>query len=257
MENGKVNIDFDKLEILSEIFNVDLVEVYLYLLLYDSQQIDKLIDKLNSMDRYAGSNQADEIKLLTEIENTSNRKIIRNKAKKLRLLFQSIELENRDEKKSLIVEALNIGKAFDFTTLFSNNYDIIDYRLLMNYALCLDSKDDRLTFLKFIENAKIDDDNLNSILYHNISSTYYTLNKSYLALYYINKSIATNNKNPISPIMLYQKSIILYDLNWPYEKYVKLTLKTSKKLSDKLYQLILDKYRKKTQDDKNFIITYK
>ena len=257
MENGKVNIDFDKLEILSEIFNVDLVEVYLYLLLYDSQQIDKLIDKLNSMDRYAGSNQADEIKLLTEIENTSNRKIIRNKAKKLRLLFQSIELENRDEKKYLIVEALNIGKAFDFTTLCSNNYDIIDYRLLMNYALCLDSKDDRITFLKFIENAKIDNDNLKSILYHNTSSTYYTLDKSYLSLYYINKAISANNKNPISPIMLYQKSIILYDLNFAYEKYVKLALETSKKMSDKLYQLLLDKYKAKAHDDEIFIITYK
>lgn len=256
MENGKVNIDFDKLEILSEIFNVDLVEVYLYLLLYDSQQIDKLIDKLNSMDRYAGSNQADEIKLLTEIENTSNRKIIRNKAKKLRLLFQSIELENRDEKKSLIVEALNIGKAFDFTSLCSNTYDIIDYRLLMNYALCLDSKDDRITFLKFIENAKIDNDNLKSILYHNMASTYYTLDKSYLALYYINKSLRANNKNPISPIMLYQKSIILYDLKMPYDKYVRMTLETSKKISSNLYQILLNKYKAKAHDDKNFVIAF-
>lgn len=256
MENGKVNIDFDKLEILSEIFNVDLVEVYLYLLLYDSQQIDKLIDKLNSMDRYAGSNQADEIKLLTEIENTSNRKIIRNKAKKLRSLFQSIELENRDEKKSLIVEALNIGKAFDFTSLCSNTYDIIDYRLLMNYALCLDSKDDRITFLKFIENAKIDNDNLKSILYHNMASTYYTLDKSYLALYYINKSLRANNKNPISPIMLYQKSIILYDLKMPYDKYVRMTLETSKKISSNLYQILLNKYKAKAHDDKNFVIAF-
>ena len=111
MENGKVDIGLDKLEILSEIFNIDLVEVYLYLLLDDSQQIDKLIDKLNSRDRYAGSSQADEIKILLEIENTSDRKIIRDKAKKLRLLFQSIELENINEKKSLIVEALNIGQA--------------------------------------------------------------------------------------------------------------------------------------------------
>lgn len=31
MENGKVDIDLDKLEILSEIFNIDLVEKYLYL----------------------------------------------------------------------------------------------------------------------------------------------------------------------------------------------------------------------------------
>ena len=127
----------------------------------------------------------------------------------------------------------------------------------MNYALCLNSKDDRLTFLKFIENAKIDNDNLKSILYHNMASTYYTLNKSYLALYYINKSIATNNKNPISPIMLYQKSIILHDLKMPYEKYVRMTLETSKKISDDLYQILLDKYKDKAHDDKNFMLDYK
>lgn len=44
MENGKVNIDLDKLEILSEILSIDLVEEYLYLLLDDSQQINKLVD---------------------------------------------------------------------------------------------------------------------------------------------------------------------------------------------------------------------
>lgn len=257
IENGKIDIDLDKLEILSEILSIDLVEEYLYLLLDDSQQIDKLIDKLNSKDRYAGSSQTDEIKILTEIENTSTRKIIRDKAKKLRLLFQSIELENINEKKSLIVEALNIGKNFDFISLHSNTYDIIDYRLLMNYAICLKNKNDRLTILKFIENSKIENDNLKSILYHNTSSTYYTLDKSYLSLYYINKAIAANNKNPISPIMLYQKSIILYDLNFAYEKYVKLALETSKKMSDKLYQLLLDKYKAKAHDDEIFIITYK
>lgn len=256
MENGKVDIDLDKLEILTEILNVDLVEVYLYLLLDDSQQIDKLIDRLNSRDRYAGSNQTDEIKILTEIENTSNRKIIRDKAKKLKLLFQSIELENKNEKKSLIVEALNIGNPFDFTSLHSNTYDIIDYRLLMNYAICLKNKNERLVLLKFIENSKIDNDNLKSILYHNIASTYYTTDKSYLAFFYINKAISANNKNPISPIMLYQKSIILYDLNFAYEKYVKLALETSKKMSDKLYQLLLDKYKAKAHDDKNFKLTY-
>ena len=257
MENGKVDIDLEKLEILSQIFNIDLVEVYLYLLLDDSQQIDKLIDRLNSRDRYAGSSQSDEIKILTEIENTSTRKIIRDKARKLRLLFQSIELENKNEKKSLIVEALNIGKAFDFTSLYSNTYDIIDYRLLMNYAICLNNKKVRLTYLKFIENSEIDNNNLKSILYHNMASTYYTTDKSYLALYYINKSIAANNKNPISPIMLYQKSIILYDLKMPYDKYVRMTLETSKKISPNLYQILLNKYKAKAHDDKNFIISYK
>ncbi len=257
MENGKVDIDLDKLETLSEIFNTDLVEVYLYLLLDDSQQIDKLIDRLNTRDRYAGSSQAYEIKLLTEIENTSNRKIIKDKAKKLRLLFQSIELENRDDKKSLIVEALNIARPFDFSSLRSNTYDLIDYRLLMNYAICLKNKKDRLTLLKFIENSKIENDNLNSILYHNISNTYYTTDKSYLALYYINKSIAANNRNPISPIMLYQKSIILYDLNKPYDKYVRMTLETSKKSSSNLYQILLNKYKAKAHDDENFVLAYK
>ena len=254
IENGKIDIDLDKLEILSEILNVDLLEEYLYLLLDDSQQIDKLIDKLNSRDRYAGSLQTDEIKILTEIENTSTRKIIRDKARKLRLLFQSIELKNNNEKKSLIVEALNICKTFDFSNLCSNSYDLIDYRLLMNYTLCLSNNKDRLTLLKFIENSKIDNDNLNSILYHNIASTYYTLDKSYLALYYINKSISTNIQNPISPIMLYQKSIILYDLSLDYKKYVRLTLDTAKIINDQIYNLLYEKYKLKSNDDNNFIM---
>lgn len=43
MENGKVDFDLDMLEILSEIFNIDLVEKYLYLILDDSSQINKLV----------------------------------------------------------------------------------------------------------------------------------------------------------------------------------------------------------------------
>lgn len=257
MENGKVDFDLDMLEILSEIFNIDLVEKYLYLILDDSSQINKLVKNLNSKDRYPGSIQADEIRILTEIENTSHRKIIRLKAKKLRLLFQSVEIkDDKNKKKSLIVEALNVGRNFDFNDLAANTYDIIDYRLLMNYAIYIKNKAEMLRILKFIENSRIDDDNLNSILYHNISSTYYTTDKSYLALYYINKSIATNNKNPISPIMLYQKSIILYDLNFPYEKYVKMTLETSKIINFNLYEILLNKYKAKANDDKNFIISY-
>lgn len=257
IENGKVDIDLDKLEILSEIFNIDLVEKYLYLLLDDSDQVNKIVKNLNTKDRYPGSSQADEIKILTEIESTSQRKIIRLKAQKLRLLFESIEIkDDKNKKKSLIVEALNVGRDFDFKDLSSNTYDIIDYRLLMNYAIYIKDKAERLKILKFIENSRVDDDNLNSILYHNISNTYYTTDKSYLALYYINKSIATNNKNPISPIMLYQKSIILYDLNFPYEKYVKMTLETSKKINSNLYEMLLNKYKAKANDDKNFIISY-
>lgn len=257
MENGKVDVDLDKLEILSEIFNIDLVEKYLYLLLDDSSQINKLVKNLNSKDRYPGSSQADELNILTKIESTSQRKIIKQKAKKLRLLFESIEIkDDKNKKKSLIVEALNVGRAFNFDDLAANTYDIIDYRLLMNYAIYIKNKAEMLRILKFIENSRIDDDNLNSILYHNISNTYYRIDKSYLALYYINKSLRTNNKNPISPIMVYQKSIILYDLNLPYEKYVKLALETSKKINSNLYEMLLNKYKAKAYDDKNFIISY-
>lgn len=255
IENGKVDIDLNKLEILSEILNVDLVEEYLYLLLDDSYQINKLIKNLNSKDRYAGSSQAYEVDILREIENNSQRKIIKNKARKLKLLFQSIEIkEDKNKKKALIIEALNVGRTFDFIDLSSNAYDIIDYRLLINYAICLSNKDDRLAYLKFIENSKIDNNSLNSILYHNISNTYYTLDKSYLALYYINKSISANIQNPISPIMLYQKSIILYDLSLAYKKYVRLTLDTAKKINDQIYNLLYEKYKLKSNDDKNFIM---
>ena len=255
MENGKVDIDLDKLEILSEILNVDLVEEYLYLLLDDSDQINKIFKNLNAKDRYAGSSQAYEVDILREIENNSQRKIIKNKARKLKLLFQSIEIkEYKNKKMALIIEALNVGRTFDFADLNLNTYDIIDYRLLMNYAICLSNKNDRLACLKFIKKAKLDNDNLNSILYHNISNTYYSMDKSYLALYYINKSIRTNNKNPISPIMLYQKSIILYDLKMPYEKYVRLTLDTAKKINEQVYNLLLEKYKLKANDDKNFIM---
>lgn len=257
MENGKVDVDLDKLEILSEIFNIDLVEKYLYLLLDDSSQINKLVKNLNSKDRYPGSSQADELNILAKIESTSQRKIIKQKAKKLRLLFQSVEIkDDKNKKKSLIVEALNVGRAFNFDDLAANTYDIIDYRLLMNYAIYIKNKAEMLRILKFIENSRIDDDNLNSILYHNISNTYYRIDKSYLALYYINKSLRANNKNPISPIMVYQKSIILYDLNLPYEKYVKLALETSKKINSNLYEMLLNKYKAKAYDDKNFIISY-
>lgn len=255
IENGKVDIDLNKLEILSEILNIDLVEEYLYLLLDDSYQINKLIKNLNSKDRYAGSSQAYEVDILREIENNSQRKIIKNKARKLKLLFQSIEIkEDKNKKKALIIEALNVGRTFDFIDLSSNAYNIIDYRLLINYAICLSNKDDRLAYLKFVENSKIDNNSLNSILYHNISNTYYTLDKSYLALYYINKSISANIQNPISPIMLYQKSIILYDLSLAYKKYVRLTLDTAKKINDQIYNLLYEKYKLKSNDDKNFIM---
>lgn len=255
MENGKANIDLDKLELLSEILQVDLVEKYLYTLLDDSEQINNIIKNLNSRDRFAGSSQSEEIKILTEIESSSQRNIVKQKANKLKLLFESIEIkEDLNKKKTLIIDALNIGKKFDFANLNSNTYDIIDYRLLLSYASHFENLEERLNYLRFIENARIDNDNLNAILYHNMANTYYMLYKSYIALYYINKSISSNRHNPISPVMLYQKSLILYDLSLNYEKYVKLTLEISKKINDNLYNLLLEKYKKKASDDKNFII---
>lgn len=257
MENGKVDVDLNKLETLSEILNFDLVEEYLYLLLNDSEKINNIINNLNSRDRYSGSSQGEEISILTEIENTSNRKIIKQKAKKLKLLFQSIEIkDNLNKKKTLIIKALNTGKNFDFVNLGSNNYDIIDYRLLMNYAFYINNLNERLNYFKFIEKSRVDNDNLNSILFHNMAVTYYILYKSYHALYYINKSISSNKHNPVSPIMLYQKSLILYDLSLDYKKYVRLTLKTSRQISYKLYYILLEKYILTAQDDKNFIISY-
>lgn len=255
MENGKADIDLDKLELLSEILQVDLVEKYLYTLLDDSEQINNIIKNLNSRDRFAGSSQSEEIKILTEIESSSKRNIVKQKANKLKLLFESIEIkEDLNKKKTLIIDALNIGKKFDFANLKSNTYDIIDYRLLLSYASHFENPEERLNYLRFIENARIDNDNLNAILYHNMANTYYMLYKSYIALYYINKSISYNRHNPISPVMLYQKSLILYDLSLNYEKYVKLTLEISKKINDNLYNLLLEKYKKKASDDKNFII---
>lgn len=257
MENGQIDIDLDKLESISNVLNVDLVEEYLYLILNDSEQINNIIKNLNSRDRYSGSSQFDEINILTKIENTSNRKIIKQKAKKLNLLFQSIEIkDNMNKKKELIIKALNIDNNFDFVNLSSNAYDIIDYRLLMNYAFCVKNLNERLRFFKFIEQSRVDNDNLNSILYHNMAVTYYILYKSYLALYYINKAISSNKHNPVSPIMLYQKSLILYDLSLDYKKYVRLTLKTSRKSSYKLYYTLLEKYILTAKDDKNFIISY-
>lgn len=257
MENGKVDIDLDKLEIISDVLNVDLVEEYLYLLLNDSEKINNIINNLNSRDRYSGSSQSEEISILKEIENTSRRKFIKQKAKKLNLLFQSIEIkDNLNKKKSLLIKALNTDKDFNFVNLGSNNYDIIDYRLLMNYAIYINNLNERLKYFKFIEKSRVDNDNLNSILFHNMAVTYYILYKSYHALYYINKSICSNKHNPVSPIMLYQKSLILYDLSFDYKKYVRLTLETSKKINENLFAILLKKCTLKAQDDKNFIISY-
>src|SRR5699024_6557217 len=172
-----------------------------------------IISNLNSKDRIPGSTQKYEIDIISNIEKNCKRNITKLKAKKLRLFFENIETKNKKVKLDKIIEALNLRKKFNFSNLSSNSYDYLDYRLTMNYAINQDNLEERLRYLIFLDNANIKDDNLNSIIYHNIAVTYYRLYNSELALTYINKALNTNSKNPISPSMLYMKSIILFDLS--------------------------------------------
>lgn len=253
MENGKIDIDLDKLEILSEVLNVDLVEEYLNIFLEDSKIIDSIIDNLNSKDNVAGFSYADEIETLSQIENNTFRKLIRIKAKKLRLFFENMQIkDDKEKRKAIIVEALNTGKAFDFSNLDSNTYDSLDYRLIMNYTQIMDSYDDKLKLLLFLENLKLNDTNFNSILFHNIAVSYYNLDQSKIALEYINKAINLNSKKRSSPIMLYMKSIILYDLSLEYKEVAQLAIEEAKKTDENLYSLIMKKYKRKSQHQKNF-----
>lgn len=255
MENGKVDIDLDKLEILSEIFNIDLVEEYLNIFLEDSKIIDSIVDNLNSKDNVAGFSYADEIETLFQIENKTFRKLIRNKAKKLRLFFENMQIkDDKEKRKDIIVESLNTGKTFDFLDLDSNTYDSLDCRLLMNYTQIIDSYDDKLKLLLFLENLKLNDTNFNSILFHNIAVSYYNLDESKIALDYINKAIDLNSKKRSSPIMLYMKSIILYDLSLEYKEVSQLAIEEAKKTDENLYSLIMKKYKRKSQYQKNFKI---
>ncbi len=245
MENGKVDIDLDKLEILSEVLNVDLIYEYLSIILKDSIIINKIISNLNSKDRIPGSTQRYEIDIISDIENNCKRNITKLKATKLRLFFENIEAKNKKIKLDKIIEALNLGKKFDFSNLSSNSYDYLDYRLTMNYAINQDNLEERLRYLIFLDNANIKDDNLNSIIYHNIAVTYYRLYNSELALTYINKALSTNSKNPISPSMLYMQSLILFDLSDnDYLNSVDLALKNAKENDISLYNTILNKYKK-------------
>lgn len=57
--------------------------------------------------------------------------------------------DDKAKRKAIIVEALNTGKAFDFSNLDSNTYDSLDYRLIMNYTQIMDSYDDKLKLLLF------------------------------------------------------------------------------------------------------------
>ena len=255
IENGKYNIDIDKLEIFSNLLKVDLVEEYLNIFLEDSKIIDSIIDNLNSKDNVAGFSYADEIETLFQIENNTFRKLIRIKAKKLRLFFENMQIkDDKEKRKAIIIEALNTGKAFDFSNLDSNTYDSLDYRLIMNYTQIMDSYDDKLKLLLFLENLKLNDTNFNSILFHNIAVSYYNLDQSKIALDYINKAIDLNSKKRSSPIMLYMKSIILYDLSLEYKEVAQLAIEEAKKTDENLYSLIMKKYKRKSQYQKNFKI---
>lgn len=253
IENGKYNIDIDKLEIFSNLLKVDLVEEYLNIFLEDSKIIDSIIDNLNSKDNVAGFSYANEIETLFQIENNTFRKLIRIKAKKLRLFFENMQIkDDKAKRKAIIVEALNTGKTFDFSDLDSNTYDSLDYRLIMNYTQIMDSYDDKLKLLLFLENLKLNDTNFNSILFHNIAVSYYNLDQSKIALDYINKAIDLNSKKRSSPIMLYMKSIILYDLSLEYKEVAQLAIEEAKKTDENLYSLIMKKYKRKSQYQKNF-----
>lgn len=255
IENGKYNIDIDKLEIFSNLLKVDLVEEYLNIFLEDSKIIDSIIDNLNSKDNVAGFSYADEIETLFQIENNTFRKLIKIKAKKLRLFFENMQIkDDKEKRKAIIIEALNTGKAFDFSDLDSNTYDSLDCRLLMNYTQIIDSYDNKLKLLLFLENLKLNDTNFNSILFHNIAVSYYNLDQSKIALEYMNKAIDLNSKKRSSPIMLYMKSIILYDLSLEYKEVAQLAIEEAKKTDENLYSLIIEKYKRKSQHQKNFKI---
>lgn len=240
MENAKANIDLDKLEALSIALNVDLVEEYFNILFEDSNSIDQIVNSLNSRDRYPGSSQSIEIQALEDIKNSTTRKIIEKKVDKLILYFRSIEV--KDDlilKRKLLQDALNTNCKFDLENLENNIYSNIDYRILMNYAYTISDHTKRLGIYKFIENSNLEDNDLNSILFHNISNTYYILENSEIALDYIDKAIDLNSNNPTSAVMYYTKALILYDLSKPYEEYARKALEISKESDKELYSYIL------------------
>lgn len=242
MENAKANIDLDKLETLSTALNIDLVEQYFNILFKDSNSIDQIINSLNSRDRFHGSSQSKEIEALEDIKNRTDRKIIKNKAQKLILYFKSIEVKDDVTlKRKLLLDALKINRNFDFENLENNNYSKVDYRILLNFAYTDKNPRQRLKIYKFIEDSNIDDNDLNSILFHNMANTYYILEESEIALEYINKAINLNSDNPASAVMLYTKSLILYDLSKDYEPYARKALEISKETDQKLYSYILNK----------------
>lgn len=246
MENAKVNYDLDNLDRLSSILSVDLIEKYFEIIYEDSSSIENIISSLNSKDRYEGKDQSREINELIRIKERTSRDVVKIKARKLIMFFRSMEIKNNPAlRKNLIIEALNAGGKFDFNDLNNNYYDNIDYRILMNYAMCLDDQQERLRICKFIADSEVLDENSRAILYHNISNIYYVLEDNKKALEYINMALAYNSKNPKSAVMLYTKAIILMDDKLPYEDYIKEALDISKKTDPDTYNFILHKFKNK------------
>lgn len=244
MENGKVNFDLDNLDRLSSVLSVDLIEKYFEIMYEDSSSIENIISSLNSKDRYEGKDQSREINELIKIKERTSRDVVKVKACKLIMFFRSMEVkDNPALRKNLIIDALNSDGEFDFDDLNNNYYDNIDYRILMNYATCLDDIQERLRICKFIEDSEVLDENARAILYHNISNIYYILEDNKKALEYINMALANNSKNPKSAVMLYTKAIILMDDKLPYEDYIKEALDISKKTDPDTYNFILHKFK--------------
>lgn len=243
MENAKANFDLDNLDKLSSVLSVDLIEKYFEIMYEDSSSIENIISSLNSKDRYEGKDQSREINELIKIKERTSRDVVKVKASKLIMFFRSMEIkDNPALRKNLIIEALNAGGKFDFNDLNNNYYDNIDYRILMNYAVCLDDFQERLRICRFIEDSEVLDENARAILYHNISNIYYVLEDNKRALEYINMALANNSKNPKSAVMLYTKAIILMDDKLPYEDYIKEALDISKRTDPDTYNFILHKF---------------
>lgn len=244
MENAKANFDLDNLDRLSSVLSVDLIEKYFEIMYEDSSSIENIISSLNSKDRYEGKDQSREINELIRIKERTSRDVVKIKSSKLIMFFRSMEIKNNPAlRKNLIIEALNAGGKFDFNNLNNNYYDNIDYRILMNYAVCLDDFQERLRICKFIGDSEVLDKNIRAILYHNISNIYYVLEDNKKALEYINMALAYNSNNPKSAVMLYTKAIILMDDKLPYEDYIKEAIDISKRTDPDTYNFILHKFR--------------
>ncbi|MDD7306675.1 MAG: helix-turn-helix transcriptional regulator [Peptoniphilaceae bacterium] len=246
IENGKCNYDFDKLEILSNIYGIDLIERYFYIFYDDCEKLDYIIDSIDKKDRINGTSMSKEIQELTEIMEKSNRKYIKTKAYKLILFLKSIEEENISTRRKLLLDALNLDGKFDLEILDNNYYDYIDYRILMNYAFTLNAPEDRLDIYKFIEKSYLPDNNLKELLYNNMAIDYYILDENEKALTYINKAIFETSKHSKSPVVLYTKALIMENLGLSYEEYIERSLFLARLQGEELYNTILNHRKNRT-----------